>query len=116
MAGRSISGYVDEQIADRLQAVARIEGRTPASLVGQALSLYVSLPETARTSLRRMETLATPEERDWFQGELVRLLLRADMSVTQRRMADDLGERLPFGDDEEAIAETALSWERSGDR
>ncbi|WP_349368969.1 hypothetical protein [Salinarimonas sp.] len=113
MAGRSVSGYVDEHVADRLQAVAKTEGRTPASLVGQALSLYVSLPETARTSLRRMETLATPEERDWFRGELVRLLLRADMTLTQRRMADELRDALPPADDEEAIADAALAWERA---
>ena len=67
MAGRSISGYVDEQIANRLAALAQAEARSPANLVAQAIGFYVGLPEAARVSLRRIETLATPDERNWLQ-------------------------------------------------
>jgi hypothetical protein len=36
MAGRSVSGYVDERIAKRLLDVAQAEARSPANIVGQA--------------------------------------------------------------------------------
>ncbi|WP_372422011.1 hypothetical protein [Salinarimonas chemoclinalis] len=114
MAVRSVSGYVDDAVATRLQHVARVEGRTPASLVGQALGLYVSLPEAARTSLRRIEALGTAQEQDHLRGEIVRLLLRLDMDLTERRMAEELGSKLPRVRNEEEAAEAALAWERTG--
>ena len=97
MAGRSVSGYVDEKIASRLTVVARAESRSPANIVGQALGFYVALPETARIAMRRIETLASPEEQRWLQTEFVRLLLKADMRLTQRKMAEEMGKNIPDG-------------------
>jgi predicted transcriptional regulator len=103
MAGRSVSGYVDDKVAERLYDVARAEARSPANIVGQALGFYVALPEAARASLRRIETLASPDEMNWFKTEFVRLLFKVDMGLTQRQMAE-----IPSGEDE--IEKAALEW------
>src|ERR1700722_6634346 len=103
MPGRSVSGYVDDKVATRLLDIARAEARSPANIVGQALGFYVTLPETARSSLRRLETLASPDELRWFQTEFVRLLLKADMELTQRRMAEEMAANIPDVDAEEAL-------------
>ena len=110
MAGRSVSGYVDEKIASRLTAVARAESRSPANIVGQALGFYVALPETARTAMRRIETLASPEEQRWLQTEFVRLLLKADMRLTQRKMAEEMGKNIPDATTEEEFERVAVEW------
>ena len=45
--------------------------------------------------MRRIETLASPEEQRWLQTEFVRLLLKADMRLTQRKMAEEMGKNIP---------------------
>lgn len=109
MAGRSVSGYVDDAVAHRLVALARAEERTPASVVGQALSFYVALPEVARGSLRRIEQLGMDGERRWFEAELVRLILRADFGLTQRVMASQIP-NLPTAETEEDLEAASLEW------
>ena len=110
MAGRSVSGYVDEKVAKRLSDVAQAEARSPANIVGQALGFYVSLPEAARNSLRRIETMASPDELRWFQTEFVRLLFKVDMGLTQRRMAEEIGANVPEVSTEEALEQVAVEW------
>ena len=110
MAGRSVSGYVDEKIASGLTSVARAESRSPANIDGQALGFYVALLETARTAMRRIETLASPEEQRWLQTEFVRLLLKADMRLTQRKMAEEMGKNVPDATTEEEFERVAVEW------
>lgn len=110
MAGRSVSGYVDETVAARLSAVARAEARTPTSLVGQAISFYTGLPEVARTALSRIERHADGEERRWLESELLRLFMRADFSMTQRLMAAEVLLSFPEGDHEPDLDAAALEW------
>jgi hypothetical protein len=110
MAGKSVSGYVDEKVAKRLHDVARAEARSPANIVGQALGFYVSLPEAARTSLRRIETLASPDELRWFHSEFVRLLFKVDMDLTIRQMADEMGAKIPEAETDEDIDRVAVEW------
>ena len=110
MAGRTVSGYVDEKIADRLNALAQVEARSPANIVGQALGFYVALPETARISLRRIESLASADEIRWFQTEFMRLLFKVDMGVTQRKMSEEMGENLPDARTEEEIERASVEW------
>jgi len=110
MAGRTVSGYVDDRIADRLNALAQAEARSPANIVGQALGFYVALPEAARTSLRRIESMATSDEMRWFQTEFMRLLFKVDMGVTQRKMAKEMGANLPDASTEEEIEKASVEW------
>lgn len=110
MAGKSVSGYVDDGTAARLGAVALAEARTPASLVGQATSFYVGLPEVARSALRRIEQAATPDERRWFENELVRLLIRTKFSLTQRVMASEVSKSLPDSDSDADIDAAVTEW------
>ncbi|KMO33098.1 hypothetical protein VQ02_21855 [Methylobacterium variabile] len=110
MAGRSVSGYVDESVAAKLGAVALAEARTPASLVGQATSFYVGLPEAARSALRRLEQAGTPDERRWFEGEFVRLLLKVNLALTQRTMAMQVAHALPEDDSDEALDAATREW------
>jgi predicted transcriptional regulator len=110
MAGKSVSGYVDERIARRLSEVAQAEARSLANIVGQALGFYVSLPQAARSSLRRIETMATPDELRWFQAEFVRLLFKADMGLTQRQMAKEMAANIPDVGAEEEIEQAAVEW------
>ncbi len=116
MAGRSVSGYVDEKVAKRLYDLAQAESRSPANIVGQALGFYVSLPEAARTSLRRIETMALPDELRWFQTEFVRLLFKADMDLTQRRMAAEIGPGIPDVSTEEELEQASVDWTNGLDR
>ena len=44
MAGRSVSGYVDEKVAKRLSDIAQAEARSPANIVGQALGFTCPFP------------------------------------------------------------------------
>lgn len=110
MAGKSISAYVDEPVAIRLSALAQAEARSPAWLAGQAISFYTALPESARVSLRRIELVANFRERRWFQAELVRLLLKADMQITQRQMAEEIGAGMPKVASEAEADRAALEW------
>jgi hypothetical protein len=110
MGGRSISGYVSESVAEKITQIAAIEERSPANVVGQAVNFYVGLPETSRTALRRMAALSLPEERAWLQVEMVRLLLKAEKRVLERKMAQDIGERLPVDTSEGGISEEAVRW------
>ena len=110
MAGRSVSGYVDASVAERLCAVAQAESRSAANIVGQALGFYVALPEAARASLRRIETLALPEERQWLQTEFVRLLFKVDMGLTQRKMVAEMGANIPAIADEQDLDKLADEW------
>lgn len=91
MPGRSISGYVDEAVASRVAAIARAEDRAPANIVGQAISHYVSLPEFTRRALRSIETRGKPEEQKWALEQVARAVLRADMEITERRIAAQIG-------------------------
>ena len=110
MAGRSISGYVDASVAARLSDRARAESRSSANIVGQALGFYVALPEAARVSLRRIEALASPGERQWLQAEFVRLLFKVDMGVTQRKMAAEMGAGIADVADERELDSLADEW------
>lgn len=110
MAGRSVSGYVDEKVAERLSEVSRAEARSPANIVGQALGFYVALPEAARVSMRRIERSASPEERRWLQNEFVRLLLKVDMRLTQRKMAEEMGSDIPKATTENELVEASVEW------
>lgn len=110
MAGKSVSGYVDETVATRLAALARAEARTPASVVGQATSFYVRLPEMARSALRRIDHLAADQEKRWLESEMVRLLMRADFAMTQRLLAEEMAAAIPDPMDEEAAEAAALEW------
>lgn len=110
MAGRTGSGYVNDTIADRLHALAQAESRSPAKIVGRALGFYVALPEAARNSLRRIETMASSDELRWFQTEFMRLLFKVDMGVTQRKMAKEMGANIPDASTEEEIEQTSVEW------
>jgi predicted transcriptional regulator len=110
LAGKSVSGDIDEAVAARLATLARSESRTPASVVSQAVDFYAALPESARTALRRLGDHATGDERRWFENELVRLLLRADFSLTQRMMAEEIGPQFAEGADEAGLEAAAREW------
>jgi predicted transcriptional regulator len=111
--GRSVSGYVDDKVADRLNDIARVESRSPAKIVGQALGFYVALPEAARNSLRRIEALALPDEVRWFQTEFIRLLFKVDMRLTQRQMANEVAPAIPEASTEEDLEQASLEWTNS---
>ncbi|KTS37210.1 hypothetical protein NS228_19510 [Methylobacterium indicum] len=110
MGGRSVSGDVDESVAVKLGAVASADAQTPASIVGRATSFYVNLPEAARSALRRLEQSGTPDERRWFEGELMRLLLKTNFSLTQRMMAAQAAHALPADASDAAIDAAADEW------
>ena len=110
MAGRTVSGYIDDVVADRLNEIATLEDRKPANVVGQAVNFYVALPESARTSLRRIDALASPDEKQWFRREFMRLLFKVNMGLTQRRMASEIAPNLPAGDSEEELEQAAVNW------
>jgi predicted transcriptional regulator len=110
MAERTIYGDVDDEVAKRLKALAREESRSPAEIVNQALAFYLGLPEAARAPLRRVATKASAAEWRWLQTEVTRLLVKADMAATQRKMAEEMGGNIPDAETEEDLERVSVEW------
>jgi hypothetical protein len=87
MAGRTISAYVSDDIADNVALEAKREERSPAQIAALALRFFISLPRDARASLVALDNLGTPEERRQALNEVARALNVAEFDMTCRRMA-----------------------------
>jgi hypothetical protein len=87
MAGRTISAYVSDDIADHVALEAKREERSPAQIAALALRFFISLPRDARASLVALDNLGTLDERRQALNEVARVLNIAEFDMTCRRMA-----------------------------
>lgn len=110
MSGRTISAYVEDAVAAKVTDLAKREDRTPGQIAGQALRLYMALPNEARNAWRAVEHGATPEDRRWVATELTRVLLKMEFELVEREMAAEMAGRVPEGASEEEIERIAVEW------
>ncbi len=110
MAGRTISAYVEDTVAQKVTDLAKREDRSPGQIAGQALRLYMALPNEARNAWRAVEHGATPEDRRWVATELARVLLKMEFELLHREMAAEISHRLPPDMSEEDIERLAVEW------
>lgn len=110
MAGRTISAYVEDTVAEKVTDLAKREDRTPGQIAGQALRLYMALPNEARNAWRAVEHGATPEDRRWVATELTRVLIQMEFELLHREMAAEIAPRLPANMTEEEIEQLAVEW------
>lgn len=87
MAGRTISAYVSDDVADNVALEAKREERSPAQIAALALRFFISLPRDARASLVAVDNLGTQDERRQALNEVARALNVAEFDMTSRRMA-----------------------------
>ena len=87
MAGRTLSAYVSEEVAENVALEARREDRSPAQIAGLALRFFVSLPRDARASLASLYNLGSQDECRQAVNEVARALNIAEFEMTSRRMA-----------------------------
>jgi hypothetical protein len=87
MAGKTLSAYVSEEVADNVALEARREDRSPAQIAGLALRFFVSLPRDARASLASLYNLGTQDECRQAVNEVARALNIAEFEMTCRRLA-----------------------------
>ncbi len=108
MAGRTISGYVDEGIAQRVERIAEVEERKLSQVTASALGLYALLPQEAHAALRRVEAFGEPEDLARAARQITRVLLDIQYDVAERAMIESM-DTSEFGDldSEEAILEAA---------
>jgi hypothetical protein len=107
MAGKTISAYVSDELADSVALEAKREERSPAQLAALALRFFISLPRDARASLIALENLGAPDERRQALNEVARALNVAEFDMTCRRMAAHASTLVPEDVSEEALDKIA---------
>lgn len=106
MSGRTISAYADEQTAQCIATMAKVEDRSTGQIAAAALRLYTHLPLEARQALRQIEAMESPEVLDNLQKAMTRLLLNAVYESAHHRLM----QQMPASekDDEEALIAEAV--------
>lgn len=105
MATKTITASVDPDLYRRTQETAHTAGQTQSTVVAEALSLYVALPDNVRAALRRLPSDAAAQA---LRHGLARGLW--DDAVAQWRVALPAAERrrlTQLSDDE--VMERAVS-------
>jgi hypothetical protein len=115
---RTISGSAPEELADRVQEVARIEDRTPSQVVVSAVDLYTRLPTEAHIALRRIQALGGETALERVLVDLGRQILDRQFEAARHAVAasitvNDL-DRLES--DDEFLAAAAAAVRRTGTR
>jgi hypothetical protein len=88
MAGRTVSAYVPDDLAESVALEARREERSPGQIAALALRFFMALPRDARASMIVLDNLGTPDERRQAMNEVARTLNAAEFEMTCRRIAD----------------------------
>jgi hypothetical protein len=108
MAGKTISAYVSDEIADNVALEAKREERSPAQIAALALRFFISLPRDARASLVALDNLGSPDERRQALNEVARALNIAEFDMTCRRMADHANTLVPGNTSESDLDRIAV--------
>ena len=113
MAGKTLSAYVSEEVAENVALEARREDRSPAQIAGLALRFFISLPRDARASLTSLYNLGTPDECRQAVNEVARALNIAEFEMTTRRMAVVARKLAPDDASETDLDQAAVELTRS---
>lgn len=107
MAGKTVSAYVSDDIAESVTLEARREERSPGQIAALALRFFMALPRDARASMVALDNLGTADERRRAFNEVARVLNGAEFDMTCRRMADQARTLVPGDASEAALDEAA---------
>jgi hypothetical protein len=124
-AGQPLSIYAEERVARAAEAVARAENRKVAQLGGEALTLWVELPASARAALRYIRGLGATEDVQLAYREMTRAVLAVQRAMLGERATEELRAQFTLldgalSDDEITARAVELSHpptrQRSGER
>lgn len=90
MPGKTISAYADEETAQLVERLARLEDRSPSQIAAAALALYVRLPAEAHASLRYVQAFGTPDQLARMTREVARAMLLARHEISHQRFVDSV--------------------------
>jgi hypothetical protein len=113
MAGKTVSAYVSDDVAESVALEARREERSPGQVAALALRFFVALPRDARASLIALNNLGTPDEQRRAMNEVARTLNAAEFDMTCRRMADRALELVPNDASENELDAAAMALTKS---
>jgi hypothetical protein len=113
VAGKSLSAYVSEEVAESVALEARREDRSPAQIAGLALRFFISLPRDARASLVSLYNLGTQDECRQATNEVARAVNVAEFEMTCRRMAGAAGKLVANDASEDDLDQAAVELTRS---
>ena len=103
MAGRTVSVYASDELAESVAMEARREERSPEQVAALALRYFKALPRDARASMVALDNLGTPDERRRAFNEVARTLSAAEFEMTCRRMEQHARSWVPDDATEQAI-------------
>lgn len=113
MAGKTLSAYVSDDLAESVTLEARREERSPGQIAALALRFFMALPRDARASMVALDNLGTPDERRRAFNEVARALNAAEFDMTCRRMADHARALVPDDASEAALDAAAAGLTKS---
>uniref|UniRef100_B8HZ89 Uncharacterized protein n=1 Tax=Cyanothece sp. (strain PCC 7425 / ATCC 29141) TaxID=395961 RepID=B8HZ89_CYAP4 len=90
MSGKTISAYTDTATAERVAALAKLEGRSTAQIGGLALKFFTRLPVEARTALHQIELLGEPGDLEAVLRDITRTLLHRQYEIAQRQVVEQM--------------------------
>lgn len=89
MPGKTISAYADEETAQLVERLARLEDRSPSQIAAAALALYVRLPAEAHASLRYVQAFGTPDQFVRMTREVARAMLDAEYEIVHGKVIEE---------------------------
>jgi hypothetical protein len=113
MAGKTVSAYVSDDLAESVALEARREERSPGQVAALALRFFMALPRDARASMVALDNLGTPDERRRAFNEVARTLNAAEFDMTCRRMATHAHTLVPDDASEDELDAVAAGLTRS---
>jgi predicted transcriptional regulator len=90
MKGKTISAYTDQETAELLNYLAKIEQRSPSQIAAIALKFFVKLPATARESWYQIETLGEQAQKEAVIEQITRSLINMQYEISQRKIVDQM--------------------------
>jgi ferritin-like protein len=100
---------LEDEVAERIEEIARLEDRKVSQLAAAALGLYALMPREAHAALRQIEASGDPEDLVLVARKLARVLLDIRYDIAETAAIDSIERsRLPDDfDSEEEILEVA---------
>ena len=88
VAKKSMPAWVDEDLAGKVDRVAREEGLEPAQILEAATEFYMVLPEVVRREWHQILSRGTDEEINLALREVTRALVRSHLNMSIDRGHD----------------------------
>ncbi len=90
MKGKTISAYTDQETAELVNYLAKIEQRSPSQIAAIALKFFVKLPATAREAWYQIETLGEQAQKEAVIEQITRSLINMQYEISQRKVVEEM--------------------------